>query len=183
MLIGEEFVKSQVGPAILKPYPHLKPITIDPSVRHPSPPNRSEPASPWPSLPASLSDAMEVVPKPTMTNHERFDLVSKLLEQPLKNGDVWFAIPQLWFDDWKKACEEKPDDTETSIGPVSTSILIGKRGEMANSQNYLDILYTERAIMQYDGGYNLAPAYYQSLCSNSQRKLIPNAAWSHLLEW
>ena len=138
VLIGGELERKQVDLTAPKFLTLATRALITPRP-HPSSNQHRSQHTPTPPQPG----VTQVVPNPTMTNRQGFDLISTLLEQPLKAGDVWFAIPQLWLDDWKKACDEKPDDIEPSIGPVSTSILVGERGDQQS--NHADIVSTERA--------------------------------------
>ena len=47
------------------------------------------------------------------------------MEQPLKIGDIWFFLPQPWFDDWKQVCEAYPDDFDTKVDIITSVPLTG----------------------------------------------------------
>ena len=70
-----------------------------------------------------------------ITNGARFELITELMEQPLKIGDAWYLIPQQWFDDWKNVCEDYPDLIGTTVGAVNTSTLTSFVGDLNYVQN------------------------------------------------
>ena len=110
-----------------------------------------------------------------MTNRERLELITKLVNEPLKNGDVWFIIPNLWFNNWKKICEDDPDAIDTKVKPISTSMLVDNSGQLVHN-NTLEsyIPYTDP----------LDPSHRSNFISlKPRRKLIPAPAWDNLLDW
>ena len=73
--------------------------------------------------PPPLPKARVLQPAPPATNRERLELILELMKQPLKVGDIWFATPQRWFENWVKMCEARPDDVKVSVGQMNTSEL------------------------------------------------------------
>ena len=67
-------------------------------------------------------------PTETLTNRERLELILELNRQLLHNGDVWFIIPYLWFQGWKKLCEDKPDEVGTTYRPINVSAIVSSSG-------------------------------------------------------
>jgi len=95
-------------------------------------------------MPPVIPTPPPVASEPILTIGDRLQVITNLLNQPLNNGDVWFLIPQLWFDEWKKGCKSFPLHTETGVGQISTSTLIRKLGQLVNGANHNSILYVER---------------------------------------
>ena len=71
------------------------------------------------TLPRNFSQT-EPAPK-ALTNRERLEIIRELEKQPAAHGDIWFFIPSSWLGDWKRHCEQRPDDVDADFGCLDTS--------------------------------------------------------------
>jgi len=101
-------------------------------------------------------------PAAKLTNRERLEIIRELRKQPPTKGDVMFAIPTTWFKDWKRNCEQQPDNIDPEYPCIDTSSL----GWASVAANYKQEFALDRYL---DGSISVM--------------MVSHATWSRLSDW